>query len=101
MRGKTRRRSRSSRSSALNFEPIGGTLNSYATIQVWAQAVEQAGTFKFASVAQTLRSKRFETVLGTIGFDAKGDVVASQRVVVENGNITEYRVTLKVTFVLR
>ena len=27
--------------------------------------------------------------------------VASQRVVVENGNITEYRVTLKVTFVLR
>jgi flavin-binding protein dodecin len=27
--------------------------------------------------------------------------VASQRVVVENGNIIEYRVTLKVTFVLR
>jgi flavin-binding protein dodecin len=27
--------------------------------------------------------------------------VASQRVVVENGSITEYRVTLKVTFVLR
>jgi dodecin len=27
--------------------------------------------------------------------------VASQRVVVENGNITEYRVRLKVTFVLR
>jgi flavin-binding protein dodecin len=27
--------------------------------------------------------------------------VASQKVVVENGNITEYRVTLKVTFVLR
>jgi flavin-binding protein dodecin len=27
--------------------------------------------------------------------------VASQRVVVENGRITEYRVTLKVTFVLR
>ena len=27
--------------------------------------------------------------------------VASQKVVVENGNIIEYRVTLKVTFVLR
>ena len=27
--------------------------------------------------------------------------VASQRVVVENGKIVEYRVTLKVTFVLR
>jgi branched-chain amino acid transport system substrate-binding protein len=59
---------------AVNFEPLGGTLNSYATIQVWAQAVTQAGTFELESVAQTLRSKQFDTVLGTIGFDAKGDV---------------------------
>jgi branched-chain amino acid transport system substrate-binding protein len=57
-----------------NFEPLGGTLNGYATIQVWAQAVEQAGTFELEPVAQTLRSKQFDTVLGTIGFDAKGDV---------------------------
>jgi branched-chain amino acid transport system substrate-binding protein len=59
---------------AANFEPLGGTLNGYATVQVWAQAVEQAGTFELEPVAQTLRSKQFETVLGTIGFDPKGDV---------------------------
>jgi branched-chain amino acid transport system substrate-binding protein len=59
---------------ALNFEPIGGTLGGYATVQVWAQAVEQAGTFDLEPVAQTLRGRQFETVLGTIGFDAKGDV---------------------------
>ena len=31
---------------AVHFEPLGGTLNGYATMQVWAQAVEQAGTFE-------------------------------------------------------
>jgi branched-chain amino acid transport system substrate-binding protein len=59
---------------AANFEPLGGTLGGYATVQVWAQAVEQAGTFELEAVAQTLRSNQFDTVLGTIGFDAKGDV---------------------------
>jgi len=59
---------------AVNFEPLGGTLNGYATIQAWAQGVEQAGTLELEPVAQTLRSKQFATVLGTIGFDAKGDV---------------------------
>jgi branched-chain amino acid transport system substrate-binding protein len=57
-----------------NYEPAGATLNGYATVQVWAQAVEQAGSLELEPVAQTLRSKQFETVLGTIGFDAKGDV---------------------------
>ena len=60
---------------AVNYEPLGGaTLNGYATIQVWAQAVKQAGTLELEPVAQTLRSNQFDTVLGTIGFDAKGDV---------------------------
>jgi branched-chain amino acid transport system substrate-binding protein len=59
---------------AVNFEPLGGTLNGYATIQVWAQAVEQAGTFELKPVAQKLRSNEFDTVLGTIGFDENGDV---------------------------
>jgi branched-chain amino acid transport system substrate-binding protein len=59
---------------AANFEPLGGTLNGYAIIQTWAQAVEQAGTFELKPLTQTLRSTQFDTVLGTIGFDAKGDV---------------------------
>jgi branched-chain amino acid transport system substrate-binding protein len=57
-----------------NYEPAGATLNGYATVQVWAQAVEQAGSLELERVAQTLHSNQFDTVLGTIGFDAKGDV---------------------------
>jgi ABC-type branched-subunit amino acid transport system substrate-binding protein len=46
----------------------------YATLQAWAQAVEKAGTFETEAVAGELRSREFDTVLGTIGFDDKGDV---------------------------
>jgi len=52
---------------------VGG-FTDYAAIQAWAQAVEKAGTFEAAAVVDTLHSAQFETVLGTIGFDAKGDV---------------------------
>jgi branched-chain amino acid transport system substrate-binding protein len=56
------------------YEPEGFTLYSYAAVEVWAQAVEQAGTFEADAVAAALRANRFDTVLGRIGFDEKGDV---------------------------
>lgn len=61
---------------AEGFEPSGsgGTLQAQATIEVWAQAVERAGTLEGEAVAAALRDGTFETVLGPIGFDAKGDV---------------------------
>jgi branched-chain amino acid transport system substrate-binding protein len=46
----------------------------YAAVQVWAQAVEKAGTFETEAVTEALRVHDFDTVLGRIGFDAKGDV---------------------------
>jgi branched-chain amino acid transport system substrate-binding protein len=46
----------------------------YAAVQVWAAAAEQAGTLDAAPVATALRAHTFDTVLGRIGFDAKGDV---------------------------
>jgi branched-chain amino acid transport system substrate-binding protein len=46
----------------------------YAAVQVWARAVETAGTFETEAVADALRRDEFETVLGRIGFDDKGDV---------------------------
>ena len=55
-------------------QPNARALYSYAAAQLWAQAVEKAGTTDAAPVAQALRQQRFDTVLGTIGFDAKGDV---------------------------
>jgi len=56
------------------YEPEGLTLYSYASIEVWAQAVEKAGSFDADAVAETLHASRFDTVLGRIGFDDKGDV---------------------------
>jgi branched-chain amino acid transport system substrate-binding protein len=59
---------------AEGYEPEGFTLYSYAAVEVWAQAVEKAGTFETDAVADALRMHEFDTVLGRIGFDAKGDV---------------------------
>ena len=54
-----------------------GPFRAYAVIQVWAQAVERAGTFKAGAVAETLRASQFDTVLGRVGFDQKGDVTGA------------------------
>jgi branched-chain amino acid transport system substrate-binding protein len=51
-----------------------GTFRFYAIVQAWAQAAEKAGTFEAEAVAEALRSHEFDTVLGRIGFDEKGDV---------------------------
>jgi branched-chain amino acid transport system substrate-binding protein len=55
-------------------QPNARAVYSYAAVQLWAQAVEKAGTLEPNSVAAALHADRFDTVLGTIGFDAKGDV---------------------------
>jgi branched-chain amino acid transport system substrate-binding protein len=56
------------------YEPEGYTLYSYGAVQAWAQAVTQAGTLKSEAVIDALRKGSFDTVLGKIGFDEKGDV---------------------------
>ncbi len=60
---------------AASYEPEGGTLYTYASVQVWAQAVEQAGTLELDAVIEALRRHEFDTVLGRIGFDDNGDVI--------------------------
>jgi branched-chain amino acid transport system substrate-binding protein len=59
---------------AAGIDPNGTELYSYAAVQAWAQAVEHAGTTDATQVAEMLRQEQFNTVLGPIGFDAKGDV---------------------------
>ena len=59
---------------AAGFEPEGLTLHYYASVQVWAQAAEKAGAFAGGELAAVLRREQFPTVLGRVGFDAKGDV---------------------------
>ncbi|MBK8908960.1 MAG: branched-chain amino acid ABC transporter substrate-binding protein [Rhodospirillales bacterium] len=58
------------------IEPEGYTLYTYGAIQAWKQAVEAAGDTDTQDVAKELKSGEFDTVLGTIGFDEKGDVTA-------------------------
>jgi branched-chain amino acid transport system substrate-binding protein len=56
------------------YEPDGYTLYSYGAVQAWAQAVQRAGSIKPKAVIKALRAGGFDTVLGKIGFDEKGDV---------------------------
>jgi branched-chain amino acid transport system substrate-binding protein len=50
-------------------------LYSYGAVQAWAAAVESAGSLDPAAVSGALHSHEFDTVLGRIRFDAKGDVL--------------------------
>ena len=46
----------------------------YAAVQVWAEAVQRAGTLEIAAVIKMLRRGRFDTVLGRVAFDDNGDL---------------------------
>jgi branched-chain amino acid transport system substrate-binding protein len=57
-------------------DPEGYVLYTYAAFQVWAQAVAKAGTTDPQKVAATMRASAWDTVLGPISFDKKGDITA-------------------------
>jgi branched-chain amino acid transport system substrate-binding protein len=59
---------------AQGYDPPGFTLYAYAAVQVWAQAAEAAGSLDLDAVTLAMHSRQFDTVLGRIGFDEKGDV---------------------------
>ena len=57
------------------FEPQAYTLYSYAAMQIIKQAAKEAKSLDPKKVAEVIRSGRpFDTVLGTLSFDKKGDV---------------------------
>lgn len=57
------------------IDPEGYVLYTYATIQIWASAVKKAGTTDAKKVAETLKSGGpWDSVLGKVSFDKKGDV---------------------------
>jgi branched-chain amino acid transport system substrate-binding protein len=59
---------------AANIEPEGYTLYTYAAIQAWVQAAEAAGSTEHDAVVKALDEGTFQTVLGMLEFDDKGDV---------------------------
>jgi branched-chain amino acid transport system substrate-binding protein len=73
------------------FDPEGYTLFTYAAMQVFAQAAEKAKSVKVDDVSKVMHANKFDTVIGTIGFDAKGDVVGPDYVVYswKNGKYAE------------
>jgi branched-chain amino acid transport system substrate-binding protein len=68
---------------AQGYDPEGYTLYTYAAIQVWAQAAEKAGTTDLDAVVEQLHGNQFETVLGPVSFDDKGDVEGASYVMYE------------------
>lgn len=59
---------------AKGIEPEGYVLYTYAAIQAWKTAVESGGSTGFAEVVAELDAGEFDTVLGGLSFDGKGDV---------------------------
>jgi branched-chain amino acid transport system substrate-binding protein len=76
---------------AKGIDPEGYVLYTYAAIEEWAQAVTKAGTTDPKKVAATLHTGTWNTVLGPISHDKKGDVTVSDYVfyIWHNGNYAE------------
>src|ERR1051326_2339842 len=58
------------------IDPEGYTLYTYAAFQVWSQAAAKAKTTDPKKVMETIKAGEWDTVLGKLGFDAKGDIKA-------------------------
>jgi len=63
------------------YEPEGYTLFTYAAMQVYTEAATIAKSDKLDDVSKAMHANKFDTVIGKLGFDAKGDVVGPDYVV--------------------
>jgi branched-chain amino acid transport system substrate-binding protein len=54
--------------------PEGYTLYTCAALQLWSQAVKKAGTTDPKKVMDTIKGGAWDTVIGKMEFDAKGDI---------------------------
>lgn len=59
---------------AKNIDPEGYTLYTYAAMQVWSQAAKKAGTTDAKKVMAVIKAGKWDTVIGPIEYDAKGDI---------------------------
>src|SRR5215475_9724933 len=76
---------------AKNIDPEGYVLYTYAAVQVWAQAAAQAKTTDPKKVAEAMHKGKWNTVLGPISYDSKGDITVIDYVfyVWKNGKYSE------------
>lgn len=73
------------------IDPEGYVLYSYAAVEIWAKAAEKAGTTDAKKVADVLKAGKWDSVLGPISYDKKGDVTVSDFVfyIWHNGSYAE------------
>lgn len=64
------------KSRAQGYEPEGYMLYTYASMQIFRDAVEAAGSKDMDKIIEELQQGTFDTVLGQIKFDEKGDVTS-------------------------
>ena len=57
-------------------DPEGFTLYGYAAVQALVQAAAKARSTDPKALDRTLKAERFDTLLGDVGFNAKGDITA-------------------------
>ena len=62
---------------ALGLGRLPTGLGAYAAVQVWAEAAARAGTVDPPTIAEALHRGRFQSVLGPVAFDAKGDLAGA------------------------
>jgi branched-chain amino acid transport system substrate-binding protein len=76
---------------AEGYDPAGYTLYTYAAIQVFAQAAEEAKSVNVDDLSKALHSMTAHTVVGTLTWDKKGDVIDRKFVfyVWKNGTYAE------------
>jgi branched-chain amino acid transport system substrate-binding protein len=76
---------------AKKINPEGYTLYTYAALQIFKQAAEKAKSTDAKKVAEAMKDTDFDTVLGKIRFDKKGDVTEANYVwyVWKDGKYTE------------
>ncbi|MEA2835818.1 MAG: branched-chain amino acid transport system substrate-binding protein [Bradyrhizobium sp.] len=77
---------------AKNIDPEGYTLYTYAAMQVWSKAVTKVGSTDPKKVMEAIKAGEWDTVLGKLSFDAKGDIKVIDYVVYKwdaKGNYAE------------
>jgi branched-chain amino acid transport system substrate-binding protein len=77
---------------AKNVDPEGYTLYTYAAFQIWVAAAKKANSTDGKKVAAALKGGKWDTVLGPIAYDKKGDITVVDYVVYQwdkSGNYNE------------
>lgn len=59
---------------AAGFDPEGNTLYSYAAVQIIVAAIRHTGSTDISKLIDAMHSGSYQTVIGTVEFDSKGDV---------------------------